>query len=205
MARGTGRPPAPQVISDAAGRGSPAPVGPLAVGWPSDRALVPWVGDKGRIQALRCNLPIRPMLLGTPERRARDFRHAGTTALSAAIDYVRRPLRRMQSPPPHTLGPRLPQGRRPQRPRRDGHLQRRGQLCSPQHVGGQGPAGSAAAPACPLHADACHLIQSGRNRDPRLHRQAQPRPQTLQVGQIRRRHTRGRQAPLPTCQTRPLQ
>ena len=83
-------------------------------------------------------------------------------------------------------------------------------------------AGKATAPACPPHVDLGLLDRSGRtlirrtdaqtaatgrpclhkatrSRHPRLHRQAQPRPQTLQINQIRRRHLCCRQAFLPPC------
>ena len=53
---------------------------------PPERALVLCVDEKSQIQALDRSAPILPLLPGTPERRAHDYKRNGTSSLFAALD-----------------------------------------------------------------------------------------------------------------------
>ena len=199
---------------------------------PPDRALVLCVDEKSQIQALDRTQPVLPMLPGMPERRAcLSAAHTRLQASRHDL-ALRSPRRRhgprhrqvLQAPPGQGV-PRLPEGDRQARPRGAGRPHRHGQLRHSQDRAGQGLAGATSALARPLHADLRFLDQPGRTlvrrtdaqaaaarraplnpptrgRHPGLHRQAQRRPQALQMDQIGRRHPRRRQALLPPCRSK---
>ena len=82
---------------------------------PPDRALVPCVDEKPRIQAAQGTAPAFAMRPGQPERRTHDYRRHGTLDLFAALEPVRRARRegghgdrRLRAAPPQRLVPRLP-------------------------------------------------------------------------------------------------
>ena len=175
---------------------------------PPDRALVLCVDEKSQIQALDRTQPVLPMLPGMPERRTHDYKRHGTGDLALRRPRCRHGPRHRQvlQAPPGQGVPRLPEGDRRPSPRGAGHPHRHGQLRHPQDRSGQGLAGATSALAYPLHADLRFLDQPGRTlvrrtdaqaaaarrapldpptrgRHPRLHRQAQRRPQALQVDQ----------------------
>ena len=183
---------------------------------PPDRALVLCVDEKSQIQALDRTQPVLPMLPGMPERRTHDYKRHGTTSLFAALDVATGFVIGKCYRPPGQGVPRFPEGDRQARPRGAGHPHRHGQLRHSQDRAGQGLAGATSALARPLYADLRFLDQPGRTlvrrtdaqavaarrapldpptrgRHPGLHRQAQRRPQTLQMDQVRRRHPRRRQ------------
>ncbi|MFI5635771.1 IS630 family transposase [Streptomyces sp. NPDC051664] len=55
---------------------------------PPERALVFCVDEKSQIQALDRSQPVLPMMPGVPERATRDYVHAGTTTLFAALEVA---------------------------------------------------------------------------------------------------------------------
>jgi transposase len=55
---------------------------------PPERAVVLCVDEKSQIQALDRTAPILPMLPGVPQRATHDYRRAGTSSLSAALDLT---------------------------------------------------------------------------------------------------------------------
>src|SRR3954468_12804897 len=55
---------------------------------PPERAVVLCVDEKSQIQALDRTAPILPMLPGTPERAAHDYKRSGTSSLYAALNLT---------------------------------------------------------------------------------------------------------------------
>ena len=173
---------------------------------PPDRALVLWSSLKeSQIQALDRTQPVLPMLPGMPERRTHDYKRHGTTSLFAALDVAtgrvigkcyRRHRAREFLDFLKEIDRRVPEGL-------DVHivmdnyathktapvkawLARRVPLAHPLHadVGVLDQPGRTLVRRTDAQATAArraHLHPPARSRYPGLHRQAQRRPQTLQV------------------------
>ena len=193
---------------------------------PPDRALVLCVDEKSQIQALDRTQPLLPMLPGIPERRTHDYKRNGTTSLFAALDtatgsVIGKCYRRHRATEfldfLKVIDRNVPDGL-------DIHIVM-DNYATHKTARVKAWLARAAALARPLHADLCLLDQSGRtlvrrtdpqavaarrapldrparSRHPRLYRQPQPTPQTLQMDQVRRRHTRRRKALLPPRRTK---
>ena len=193
---------------------------------PPDRALVLCVDEKSQIQALDRAQPVLPMLPGMPERRAHDYKRHGTTSLFAALDVTtghvigkcyRRHRAREFLDFLKEIDRRIPEGL-------DVHIVM-DNYATHKTEAVRAWLATADALACPLHADLRVLDQSGRtlvrrtdtqaaaargahldpparSRHPRLHRTTQRRSEALQVDEIRRRHSRCRQALLPPCRAK---
>ena len=181
---------------------------------PPDRALVLCVDEKSQIQALDRTQPVLPMLPGMPERRTHDYKRHGTTSLFAALDVAtgsvigkcyRRHRAREFLDFLKEIDRRVPD-------ELDIHivmdnyathktapvkawLARRAALARPLHAdfGVLDQSGRTLVRRTDAQATAArraHLDPPARGRHPGLHRQAQRRPEALQVDQIRRRHPR---------------
>ena len=187
---------------------------------PPDRALVLCVDEKSQIQALDRTQPVLPMLPGMPERRTHDDKRHGTTSLFAALDVAtgrvigkcyRRHRAREFLDFLKEIDAQVPEGL-------DIHI-----VMDNYATHKTAPVKAWLARRAHwhirLHADLRVLDQSGRtlvrrtdaqaaaarcapldpparSRHPRLHRQAQRRPEALQVDQIGRRHPRRRRLTL---------
>jgi transposase len=55
---------------------------------PPAHAMVLCIDEQSQIQALERTQPVRPLALGRPERRTRDYRRHGTTTLFAALEVA---------------------------------------------------------------------------------------------------------------------
>ena len=181
---------------------------------PPERALVLCIDEKSQIQALdrtQPMLPMRPGPGGAAHPRLQAPRHHHAVRRARRGDG--RGHRTVQEAAPGTRVPRLPRRGGAQRPCRTRRPCRHGQRIEPQDQVDPELVRQASALASTLHPDLRLMAQPGRallrsadraadqarypplHRRPRsrhraLHRNLQPRAQTLPMDKVRRRHPR---------------